>query len=450
MDEEYDVVALGTGLKESILSGLVSSVAKMKVLHMDRNAYYGGESASLNLEQLYKKFRNGETPPESLGQSRRYCIDLCPKFLMACGDLVKVLIQTQVTLYLEFQSVSGSFVYKDKKLHQVPATPQQAVASGLMGIFQKRRFKNFLTWVTQYELDDAKTHQKCDLLKQTSEEIYKYWALEEGTKLFTGHCIALYSNDDYLKRPALEMVEKCKMYAYSLSRYGNSPYIYPKWGLGMLPEGFSRRCAVHGGVYMLNVEEKKDFVEKVVFDENGKACGIQSEGKVAKCKKIIADPSYFIGTDKIKENGQVVRCICIMSQPIQATGNVDGCQVIFPGASCGRKNDIYCSLVSHAHEVAPDGKYIAVISTNVETKNPEQELDVAMQFLGKVDEKFCWVSNCYVPVNNPEEDNCFITSSYDATTHFGSATTEVLGLYKAITGTDVDLSGSADPEELQQ
>jgi RAB protein geranylgeranyltransferase component A len=28
------------------------------------------------------------------------------------------------------------------------------------------------------------------------------------------------------------MVERVKLYAYSMSRYGNSPYIYPKWGLG--------------------------------------------------------------------------------------------------------------------------------------------------------------------------------------------------------------------------
>ncbi len=50
MDQEYDVVVLGTGLKECILSGLLS-VAGMKVLHMDRNNYYGGESASLSLIQ---------------------------------------------------------------------------------------------------------------------------------------------------------------------------------------------------------------------------------------------------------------------------------------------------------------------------------------------------------------------------------------------------------------
>ena len=42
---------LGTGLSECILSGLLSVEGK-KVLHMDRNDYYGGESASLNLSQV--------------------------------------------------------------------------------------------------------------------------------------------------------------------------------------------------------------------------------------------------------------------------------------------------------------------------------------------------------------------------------------------------------------
>ncbi|KAG2299252.1 hypothetical protein Bca52824_035724 [Brassica carinata] len=43
-------VVLGTGLKECILSGLLS-VDAVKVLHMDRNDYYGGESTLLNLNQ---------------------------------------------------------------------------------------------------------------------------------------------------------------------------------------------------------------------------------------------------------------------------------------------------------------------------------------------------------------------------------------------------------------
>ncbi|KAI3445785.1 hypothetical protein Pfo_002450 [Paulownia fortunei] len=47
-DEEYDVIVLGAGLKECILRGLLS-VDGLKVLHMDKNDYYGGESSSLNL-----------------------------------------------------------------------------------------------------------------------------------------------------------------------------------------------------------------------------------------------------------------------------------------------------------------------------------------------------------------------------------------------------------------
>ena len=42
---------LGTGLVECIISSLLSMEGK-KVLHMDRNDYYGGECASLNLSQV--------------------------------------------------------------------------------------------------------------------------------------------------------------------------------------------------------------------------------------------------------------------------------------------------------------------------------------------------------------------------------------------------------------
>lgn len=450
MDEEYDVIALGTGLKECILSGLMSSVAGKKVLHMDRNSYYGGESASLNLEQLYKKFRDGAEPPAKFGRSRDWCIDLCPKFIMACGNLVKVLLLTKVTSYLEFQSVQGSYVYQGKKVHKVPSTTKEALATSLLGMFQKRRYKSFIEWVSDYEQADSKTHAGLDLTKTTSEDVYKHWKLEDQTILFTGHAAALYLNDDYLKQPALDMVERVKLTLYSVSRYGNSPYIYPKWGLGGLPEGFSRRCAVHGGVYMLNVEDQKDFIQEVVFDDKGHVRGVRGQGQMAECKQLIADPSYFLGTDKIKAAGQVARCICLLSHPIPNTADADSCQIIIPGSAIGRNNDIYISMVSYVHCVASDGKYIAVVSTNVEGKNAEAEIQPALDLLGDIEEKFFWVSDFYLPCNDPSKDGCFITSSYDATTHFHTCTTEVLSYFEKITGGALDLSSTkSDPEDLE-
>ena len=64
-DGEYDAIVMGTGLKECVISGLLSVKGK-KVLQVDRNGYYGGDGASLNLTTLFEKFQAGE-PPENFG-----------------------------------------------------------------------------------------------------------------------------------------------------------------------------------------------------------------------------------------------------------------------------------------------------------------------------------------------------------------------------------------------
>ena len=52
------------------------------------------------------------------------------------------------------------------------------------------------------------------------------------------HAIALHSSDGYLQQPALETVERIKLYHNSLERFAGtrSPYIYPLYGLGELPQ----------------------------------------------------------------------------------------------------------------------------------------------------------------------------------------------------------------------
>ena len=60
-------------------------VLEQKVLHIDRNSYYGAEGASLNLTSLWKLFRPSEQYPAYLGQNRDWNIDLIPKFIMGNG-----------------------------------------------------------------------------------------------------------------------------------------------------------------------------------------------------------------------------------------------------------------------------------------------------------------------------------------------------------------------------
>ena len=107
MNTEYDVIVLGTGLKECMLAGLLAKFPKKqegetqkegaKILQLDRNGYYGSDSASLNLTNLWKFFRPGKEVPKQYGENRDWNVDLIPKYIMANGSLVKLLLKTNVS-----------------------------------------------------------------------------------------------------------------------------------------------------------------------------------------------------------------------------------------------------------------------------------------------------------------------------------------------------------------
>jgi len=435
MDEEYDCIVLGTGLKECILSGLLSVNGK-KVLHMDKNKYYGGESASITpLEDLYKLFNKelSSADKEKYDKTRDWNVDLIPKLLMANGKLVSLLIMSGVTRYLEFKTVEGSYVYKGGKIYKVPADEKEALATSLMGIFEKRRFRKFLIFCSDFEPEDPKTWQGIDPKKTTMEEIYAKFGLDGNTASFVGHALSLHVNDSYMKEPCQDTVMRCKLYSESLARYGTSPYLYPLYGLGELPQGFARLSAIYGGTYMLDKP-----LEDLKYDENGCVCGVMSQGETAKTKCVIGDPSYF--PDKVKKVGQVARCICIMNHPVPSTNNSLSCQLIIPQNQVGRKSDIYVCVVSFAHNVAKKGYYLAIVSTTVETDNPEAELKPGLAILGSVEEKFFSVSDIYEPIDDGSKSKVFITTSYDATTHFETTCSDITQVYKRVMGEDIDFS----------
>ncbi|KAK3880205.1 hypothetical protein Pcinc_015274 [Petrolisthes cinctipes] len=434
MDEEYDCIVLGTGLKECIISGMLS-VSGKKVLHMDRNKYYGGESASITpLEDLFTKF-GLPSPEETYGRTRDWNVDLIPKFLMANGQLVKLLIHTGVTRYLEFKSVEGSYVYKGTKISKVPADEKEALTSDLMGMFEKRRFKNFLVFAQDFKDDDPgswKAVPGFDPINTTMNTVFAHYNLDKNTIDFTGHALALYRDDDYLTKPAGDTLKRIKLYSDSLARYGKSPYLYPLYGLGELPQGFARLSAIYGGTYMLDKP-----IDEIVL-EDGKVTGVRSGGETAKCKQVYCDPSYV--PDRVQKVGQVVRAICLLDHPISNTKDALSTQIIIPQKQVNRNSDIYVSLVSYTHQVAAKGWFIAMVSTTVETDNPEAEIAPGLNLLGPVKQKFVTVSPIYKPQDDGTGNQIFISESYDATSHFETTCLDVLSIYRRGTGDDFDFS----------
>lgn len=177
----------------------------------------------------------------------------------------------------------------------------------------------------------------------TMKDVYDKFGLEATTRDFIGHSMALYQTDEYInsRGMAKDCVQRIRLYVNSMARYGKSPYIYPLYGLGELPQGFARLSAIYGGTYMLNTtvdeflyDSKKISGIKATMRERGD----ESEGMkfTTKCKKILADPSYFPG--KVQVVGHLLKAICILTHPVANTDNSDSAQLIIPQSQVGRKN----------------------------------------------------------------------------------------------------------------
>ena len=188
-------------------------------------------------------------------------------------------------------------------------------------------------------------------------EVYDKFSLEASTRDFIGHSMALYQTDGYIneKGMAKETVQRIRLYVNSMARYGKSPYIYPLYGLGELPQGFARLSAIYGGTYMLNTN-----IDDIETDDKGKVSGIKATMRErsedadgmkfsTKTKKILGDPSYFPG--KVQVVGHLLKAICILTHPVANTDNSDSAQIIIPQSQVGRKNGKFPLLQLHAVSV---------------------------------------------------------------------------------------------------
>jgi len=236
-----------------------------------------------------------------------------------------------------------------------------------------------------------------------------------------------------------------------MARYGKSPYIYPLYGLGELPQSFARLSAIYGGTYMLDKP-----IDEIVTDDDGMFVGVRSGEETVKAKMVIGDPSYFGagkesegGKIRVLEEGKVIRAICFLKHPIPGTDDSDSCQIIIPQNQVGRRNDIYVAMVSSTHNVCAKDVHVAIVSTIVETKNPAAEIEPGLKLLGPISDKFVSVYPLYTPTSTGETDRVFITRSYDATSHFETVVDEVHNVWKRITGRDLELK-AREPDDAKE
>lgn len=415
-DQEYDFVILGTGLVECAVGCILAGKGK-KVILIDRNPMYGSDFATLRYTELESYFGSGDAVPELQVYDSEFAIDLTPKLFLADSKMLKMLMRHGIDEYLEFCRIPGSFLWR-KKLYSVPTNEAQSMTTGLIGLWQKPKVMRFFWNVRDYA--KAAMKGRPYEFKGTMREEFKEYGLTEDSMELVGHGIALNLDDSYLDRHPKETFDKIITYVRSIICYENSmesPYLYPRYGLSEIAQGFARSCCTKGGEIMINAEmlEVDEANASVVVREpvNGDVLRI-------KAGKIVSDQSYFQRSVALYE---IIRGICVVrGDPVCVTKGASAAQVIFLKSELGRKNDIFVVVLGAEEKSVPEGYKVAIISTVRETADPESEIRVVLERLGDVVKHFVDVK----PVYRAEDtENVVFTRGVDESPHFESIYEEV-------------------------
>ncbi|KAM3128488.1 hypothetical protein pb186bvf_019420 [Paramecium bursaria] len=425
-DSNYDVIICGTGIIQGILSSLLAMEGK-KVIQIDSNPHYGGDGQCVNIFDLWRIFRPNQKHPDDLGKNRDWNIDLIPKFMLSNGRLMKLLAKTKVLKYLELKYIDENLIYSDKTQEKLLKIPTDNDDNYFQNEEQRINYQKFIEFISQ------DNQQEFNLNQISFNELANKFNLDQQNIELVGKMLAFQLNDDYLNQPANLTVEKIKLYLQSKNKNSSSPFVYPIYGLGGLPEGFSRLVAIYGGTVMLDVD-----IDEILFDK-GQVSGIKSakykemtEYESINAPILIADPSHASHRQlkRVNNVGKIIRCVCILNHPIPGYDN-QSLSINIPNSQTGRKNDIYITILDESH-------FVQAIITNIETNDPEKELEAGFNLINPVLEKFINVSDVYI--QNEQKNNLYFTNSYNATNVLDTEIDQVFEIYKQITGKNLDLN----------
>lgn len=113
-----------------------------------------------------------------------------------------------------------------------------------MGMMEKTRYRSFLQFVQEYNVQDSKTWDGFDANTATMKACFEKFGLDSETADFTGHALALYLNDEYVATECIAISWKVHilyLFAAELSRnkrvvvtFSFSPWNYLElWSLDL-------------------------------------------------------------------------------------------------------------------------------------------------------------------------------------------------------------------------
>lgn len=262
---------------------------------------------------LTNKKRNRITYSQIIKEERRFNIDLVSKLLYSQGSLIDLLIKSNVSRYAEFKNVTRVLAFREGKVEQVPCSRADVFNSKELTMVEKRMLMKFLTFCLDYEQhpDEYQDFKQCSF-----SEYLKAKKLTPNLQHFVLHSIAMTSETSCT---TLDGLKATKNFLQCLGRFGNTPFLFPVYGQGEIPQCFCRMCAVFGGIYCL-----RHKVQCLVVDKESGRCKaiIDHFGQRINAKYFIMEDSYLSEeTCSNVQYKQISRAVLITDQSLLKTNS---------------------------------------------------------------------------------------------------------------------------------
>ncbi|XP_048461114.1 rab proteins geranylgeranyltransferase component A 1 [Rhincodon typus] len=257
--------------------------------------------------QKLKKEEKITTYSQIIKNGRKFNIDLTSKFLYSCGSLVNLLIKSNVSRYAEFKNITRILTFRGGSVEQVPCSRADVFASKQLTMVEKRMLMKFLTFCLEYE---QHPDEYVDFKDSRFSDYLKTKKLTANLQHFVLHSIAMVSETALTP----EGLKATQHFLQCLGRYGNTPFLFPLYGVGEIPQCFCRMSAVFGGTYCL-----RHTVKCLVVDRETSRCKavIDSNGHRISCRYFIVNNSYL--TEEHTKNVQyryISRAVLITNSSI--------------------------------------------------------------------------------------------------------------------------------------
>ncbi|KAI3627157.1 hypothetical protein CBS14141_001158 [Malassezia furfur] len=255
--DAHDVLLLGTGVPEAVLSAALSRAGK-RVVHLDANEYYGSDWASLTLKELlawahahgaHVAFpRHGELTDALARLDRHYSLSVRPALLPAHGPMIEALVRSNVAAYATFRLLDRTGVYDraSHRVERVPSSKSEIFRHKGISLADKRRLMRFLQLAMGTDANEsALASRKHEALSTVLASLQLDARLTKAVQY--GVCLAW--DDSERADTALARTHQALA---GLGRYGDAAYLVGQYGgAGELAQGFCRASAVKGATFVL-------------------------------------------------------------------------------------------------------------------------------------------------------------------------------------------------------